>query len=258
MGGDDRCIICQDSVFIPVELCCFSCFQKDSVHCNTLTRICLVCAHSFLQLDRSSTLRDFFKKCIFCDASCAIHNLRIANAYRKDFMLMSFDNRRNYKCPYCKRFRGTQIRIANHLQTMCPCFYMDCECGVSLQRRDFWFHYHSCPYHRMCSICMTYISIHDFDQHQIDVHEYYKCISCNEYVHIDKTEEHLASICPQRLVNCPVCDTRVNASIMNDHLNKHEADLIKESQELHARLLECTQLLYKISINRRRFPLFLL
>lgn len=249
------CVICYDDVFLPVEIVCFTCFRIDQIHCCTFLRICIQCAHTYLQLDRSSSTRDFFRKCLFCNAYATIHNLSISNAYRIDFFSMSKDHCQSYTCPFCRKYRGNQISIVKHLQKDCPDMLLDCECGVCMPRRDYWFHLESCPLHHLCPHCHEYIHIHRFNDHCRDVHEMSKCSFCNVFVRIDLYEHHLTHICPNRLVSCEICNIWIRMVQFIEHMEEHEQEAWDQIKSLKSRLLDWMQTIRRIQDLKRRLRL---
>lgn len=252
---NEVCVICHDQVFLPVELVCFTCFRMHQIHCCTFIRICMKCAYSYLQLDRSSSMRDFFRKCLFCNGYATIHNLKISKAYRLDFFSMSRDLCQSYTCPFCHKYHGTQISIVRHLQNDCPEMFQDCECGVCMSRKDFWFHFESCPLHTICSYCHEYFYISDLDDHCLDVHNMSKCTFCKAFIHINGYEHHLTHDCPDRLVSCDICNKWIKMLQFHEHMEEHEEEALNEIRSLKSRLWQWMQTIRRIQDIKRRLRL---
>jgi len=227
----NNCIICLDSIFIPVEFICFSCYKNTEINCSSLVRVCLKCANHFLQLDRNIDERDFYKKCIYCPSLTYLHKLHFENAYKKDFLLMMNDSNA-YPCPYCFVFSGTQIEIEHHLEKECPKYYILCECKKVFIKEDFYFHLFQCNKHISCPLCKKFILKRKMMEHMSFLHHHVFCNLCKLFIPKDGFDLHIENECPERLVICAFCLQLVVYSKYKDHLFDHKNEVLVEMKEL--------------------------
>lgn len=230
-----KCIICYETVLLPVQMICFSCHSDTDIHCNTFCRICLRCAKKFLQLDLSWTEREFYKKCFFCAGTVVIYNLMEKDAFQFDYTWMQLDNDSLHNCPFCHQPNFSHIGLLRHLK-ICDQYTVTCECGITLERKDFLFHYAGCPYYEFCSSCSRYLIKTEMDKHQLDLHFNIKCFMCKQYYQSDMMENHLKSYCSHRLLRCHLCNQMVRFYQMETHWNMHEEKILKEINHLKYQL----------------------
>jgi len=121
----NKCCICMEEPFLPVEFICFPCYSNKKIHCCSFYRICMLCANNYLELDKDIGERDFYKKCIFCPSLCCLHSHNRSNSYKIDFCKIVQDEANHYICPYCNIFTGSQIQIFHHLEKDCECYYIE-------------------------------------------------------------------------------------------------------------------------------------
>ena len=224
---NENCCVCMDKLFLPVELLCFDCYKKNSINCSSFSRLCLPCAHSFLQLDIHPDERDFYKRCLYCQNMTYLHRITREKAYRKDFLLMLHDTQQ-HTCPYCKNYTGTQIMMNHHLEKECPDFFLDCACKNVYKRQDFYFHLFSCPQHQFCQLCQKYILKVGFSDHMKDQHDFIMCVLCKTYVPLDGYTRHIDEFCEERNIICGYCFRNVTHKNHKAHLAAHMDDLVQD------------------------------
>lgn len=146
------CEICFNICIIPVQMTCFSCWDPNQKNCHSIKRFCMECADQYLKWNG-----DFFKKCIYCDATVDLASLinRRSN-YNIDFLTMSFDTRRisciNKDCDY----EGSQNDILRHLK-LCDYVSLKCKgCFQQILQKDMSSHINSCPHYIQCGVCKTH------------------------------------------------------------------------------------------------------
>lgn len=231
-----ECIICKDTVLIPVEVTCFECFSKDKVSCSTFSRVCRKCAHDYLELDKSVVQRRLYTRCFYCPAVVRLFNLSSHNAYRKDFLLVQNDVSQNHVCPYCHIFQGNQIMIDTHLDTECPAFVVQCSCGRCLERQDLSFHYPFCLQHAQCQECQDYIVVDNFESHMSEHHDMRRCTLCRKFVLVQDVLTHLTQECPHRIISCDYCQASLEFRHMTTHLDDHVKNFETTFQQLTQRI----------------------
>jgi hypothetical protein len=247
------CYICQNEVYLPVELVCFPCYDRQKIHCLTYVRICVSCAIPYLQLDKSVEQRESVK-CLFCSKSCDTKKLTLDKAFVFDFLLIRGDGHSNngHYCPFC--FRIISTSITEHIRTECPQYYEQCICGRSTTREWSCLHKRYCCQHHQCSICKEYIPKKKFELHCFEMHDLLLCEKCGQYISVQSFSNHVHHSCPNRIVQCSFCTESVPFAKYESHLMEHEKDVknvIESVRELSLRLFQ-----KYASIQKKRTELF--
>lgn len=158
---DIICLICHERVRIPVQITCFPCHQEPP-SCHDISRVCMLCARRYLQLDKPNVLRSPRVRCLTCDAVTSPPSLNSSTCYRKDYLLMSLDTE-TYSCPNCN-YHGSQTELDRHVEHMCdyrivrcPASGGDGRCGVSYRACDERTHMSECYFYVFCWECVDYI-----------------------------------------------------------------------------------------------------
>lgn len=232
MSINEKCCICMEKVLIPVEITCFPCHQDTNINCFSFQRVCLVCAHEYLELDKHVQDREFYKKCIYCPSVCCLHRQSKKNSYRIDFVSLIQDPLSCYFCPYCKYFCGNQLEIFHHLES-CSDYFIECPCKQTLMKKDFSFHLFHCNHHLQCSICNDFVLKSKMKTHLQDEHDLCLCNMCTHYIEKTKFDQHISSQCPDRLVICSYCIQFVKYKNYHSHLSDHFQELKNEMQTYH-------------------------
>ena len=217
------CKICMEDVLLPVEITCFDCYKDNSLGCSSFNRVCIKCAHTYLQLDKDITERDFTKRCFFCTENAPIRFINAQNAYRKDFLLMGKNNKK-HTCPYCYEFNGYQINIDKHLET-CPDFFDQCECGKVTKRSDMQIHQTNCIYYTRCKVCDLLVREYNILDHYMDEHDLVKCRDCKYLIKSESTMRHSLFHCPERLNECLLCSEKFPVRTIMRHYETHLIDI---------------------------------
>ena len=214
------CSICMGSVFLPIELTSFECYNENRINCSSFHRVCRPCGHKYLQLDRKISERDYVLRCLFCPKLCHPRLLSFTNSFRKDFLLMNRDTQ-VYPCHYCENFSGVQILIDKHLETECPEFHVQCYCGEIIPRKDCPAHQSRCGELKKCVYCGEYQNQQDIHLHYLKAHGMTKCNQCHRVVSSTILSEHQRAFCSQRMVSCAICNRDCVHSELHHHLEEH-------------------------------------
>lgn len=248
------CLICHNSVRIPVRFMCFKC-QGDGIGrpvCNSVIRVCLFCAREYLQLNRRRHEREQQKKCLTCSATVHLPSLYASKAYEKDFLLMSLDKKSDYACPHAEQgclFTGCQNDLDRHIMTSCSFREKKCKfCPSFYAANREEAHKMICPNHELCSQCVTYIPTIEKEEHDLVVHQTRKCLFCEENVPTVDYVAHSTSVCPRRPDCCPFCSLWVMHCTMEDHLDQHVTDTLSEIQR---RTQDLSRYMRYIKFHRR-------
>lgn len=217
------CCICQEDVRVPVRFLCFPCKNEPGQpSCNSITRVCLACAHVYLQLDKKPSHRVYSRKCLTCPAMVWCSTLTPDHSYEKDFFLMSHDTRSNYACFHEKDgcgFRGTQNQLDHHLHTECAFRSIVCAyCQATYQAKED--HVPSCPQHFQCGACSEHVPLQDKRDHFLKKHNQRQCAYCKCYTPLPTFDNHVAE-CPERPQECAHCHKTVDRQSLYDHLVSH-------------------------------------
>lgn len=237
----DTCCICLENILIPVEPICFQCKDQDDgkISCFSMKRLCLVCLENYLDLRKNRYERSMKKKCLFCPKSAHLHMTPKNKLFRVDYMLMDKDTRRR-KCPMpgCQ-FQDAHIQVAKHIFSDCPYYFLDCECGISCQRKDIQEHYRTCEKFVPCRVCpRVFVLKTELAQHMYYEHDKTKCFTCHQFIHMNELSSHILSQCPERLLTCDVCKTFIRSKLLKMHLRHHVIEINKNVQVLRNRLRE--------------------
>lgn len=220
-----QCCICHENVRVPVRFICFQC-KNEPGHpsCNSITRICLLCAREYLELDKKRTERIFYRKCLTCPALVKCSTLSALNSYEKDFFIMSRDSKEDYPCFYDQdgcRFIGTQNELDQHIQHECLLRVISCRyCRTYYQAKDEDDHVLQCKERFHCSFCLEYIPLEKEKDHFLEFHQQQKCPYCCRYRPSVSFDRHLVE-CPERPRECLCCHEKIIKHQMHDHLLEH-------------------------------------
>lgn len=236
----DTCCICLENILIPAEPICFQCRDDDDgrMSCFSMKRLCLVCLENYLHLRKNRYDRPMKKKCLFCPKTTYLHQTPKNKLFRIDYMLMDKDTSLR-KCPMsgcC--FQGCHIKVAKHIFSECPYYYMDCECGVCCMRKDMVEHYKICEKFTFCSSCETYVLKPELAQHMYYEHDRTKCFTCHQFIPMNELSTHILSQCPERLTTCEICNTFIRFKLLKNHLRHHIVEINKNLQLIRNRLSE--------------------
>lgn len=238
------CPICLLDVRVPVELICFPCSKpkktNHQIHCHSVTRVCMTCARTYLELNKNAYERSTTKKCLFCHTTVNPCVLNAEKAYRKDYRMMAMDPRSDYKCIQCDVIVGNQNDIDRHLRNECPNRTKFCRlCGV-LYKACFEFdHIASCPGMTGCSLCEWYGDKSKLEAHLRVCHDKYYCHNCKDMVKTSIWNEHVQNQCPMRWMHCQFCSVTAQLPFYKMHMHSH----IKEWTE---KISTCVQELSKL------------
>lgn len=236
----DTCCICLENVLIPVEPVCFHCKDTDDgrMSCFSMKRLCLTCLENYLELTKHRHKRPVSKKCLFCPKTTYLHQTPKSKLFRVDYLLMDKDAAlRTCPMPGCG-FRDTHIKVAKHIFSECPFYYMDCECGHSCQRRFMRDHCKECDRFSYCALCGTHVPQAELAQHMYYQHDKTKCFTCHQFVSMNDLSQHILARCPERLSTCDVCNTFIRHKLMRNHLRRHVVEINKNLQTILNKLRE--------------------
>lgn len=245
------CYICQNEVYLPVEITCFPCYQRNNIHCFTYVRLCISCAISYLHLNKSVEDRTNVK-CLFCSKHCDTKILTTNNSFCFDFWQIRENNFSEGVCPFC--FKIVNTNLPDHILKTCPYFYEQCSCGRVTTKECMSLHVKYCTHYIQCKICRQHIKKFDFELHCFDHHDLFLCEPCGQYIISDDYFSHRNYRCPKRNISCEFCDKEIQFSEYEEHLLQHENDIQDALQSLR----EMSFRLYQkySSIQRKRSELF--
>ena len=224
------CYICRNEVVLPVELICFPCFSVNEVHCNSYVRLCLFCAIEYLQLNKGYFEREFTRKCLTCHETVFLSLLHFNNALKFDFQIIKEDEK-VIECPFCFEYQGNMMSVFHHLK-QCPEYFCECACKKIIPfRKMLRSHHFNCSHHKHCLTCDTFVPVHDFAQHQRQIHNTIECVHCKEYLPLEELFEH-EYYCPERKVECFVCKEKFLNKDLKDHYADHELQLLAKIQDV--------------------------
>lgn len=235
------CPICLDPARVPVRFTCFPCVRDMSrPSCNSITRVCLMCAREYLQLNQPRHERDATRKCLICNATCSPSMLNATSAYEKDYLIMSLDTIQRFSCSKCP-FEGTHHELDHHYCTTCPERYEHCRtCRRSFQASDQG-HKMRCPEYIECSECREYIHIGIMYDHYLVDHQMEYCAYCTDWY---KVETNHPVHCPKRFVECLECHKFVRYCNRQNHIRNHFIQYQERCKEI---LIEQKELEDKLS-----------
>lgn len=239
-----ECAICFETAKVPVRLICFPCKTTPGrPSCHSLTRVCLLCARRYLELDKPRNQRAYTKRCLTCTSTVRPSTLNASKAYEKEFLLMRFDGEKGneYECSYVPdgcTYRGTQLQLDVHMGTECLFRTMSCEfCKTYFVAHQQEQHLHQCTYCTTCKECGKRVGITKVEQHLKEVHQLVPCEDCHQYVKETDMERHRNELCEYRSLLCMLCMTSVPFCHWKLHLQSERLKLEKESSELAQRAL---------------------
>lgn len=96
-------------------------------------------------------------------------------------------------------------------------------------------HHFNCSHHKHCLTCDTFFPVHDFAQHQRQIHNTIECVHCKEYLPLEELFEH-EYYCPERKVECFVCKEKFSNKDLKDHYADHELQLLAKIQDVKSTL----------------------
>lgn len=242
------CCICLEPILIPVEPICFQCKDQDDgkMSCFSMKRLCLVCLESYLELRIHRPKRPLKKKCLFCPNITYLQQTPKNKLFRVDYLLIDKDTSiRHCPMPECT-FQDTHLKVARHVFTECPYYYMDCECGMTCQRKDQKDHYKICEKFIMCSFCHVSLLKDGLAQHMYYEHDKTKCFTCHQFVDMNDLSVHILTQCPERLVTCEICITFIRHKLLKNHLRRHVVEINQNLQILKNKLKEEEQMFQRI------------
>lgn len=222
-----QCPICHSECRIPVRFKCFPCpNDPGKPNCSSVIRVCLSCAREYLQLNKPRSHRVEERKCLLCPAVCAPRRLNATLAYEKDFLIMTMDTN-TYSCFHSEQgcdFTGRQNELDRHIQHECPHRTIFCTyCNTFYMARDMDTHKRECSGWFLCHYCQQYVQVEKMDAHYRE-HHVERCNQCGEFVSSGDLQQHKHTRCLFRNVECTLCNTRMYACLLRDHLHKHLSD----------------------------------
>lgn len=220
-----QCCICHENVRVPVRFTCFPCKNEPNhPSCNSITRVCLICAREYLQLNKKRSERIFYRKCLTCPAIVKCSTLSALNSYEKDYFMMSHDSKDDYHCFYEHEgccFVGAQNNLDHHIQTECSFRVISCRyCRVYYQAKNEETHILKCKERFQCLYCFEHVPLQEEKEHFLECHQQKKCPYCCRYTSSASFDQHLVD-CPERPRECPSCHEKVSKYQMYDHLVEH-------------------------------------
>lgn len=204
---------------------CFPCNNEPGrPSCNSITRVCLVCAREYLQLNKKRSERVHTRKCITCPATVRCANLQAITSYEKDFFMMSHDYKEDYPCFYDKQgcsFQGTQNKLDHHIQSECIFRTISCRlCKVYYQAHLEEDHIISCRERFCCFHCEEFIPLREEREHYLS-HDLQKCHYCHQWISCSTFEQHCRN-CPECPRACIYCHNQnIPKRQMYEHLVNH-------------------------------------
>lgn len=236
----DICCICLENILIPVEPICFQCKDQDDgrMSCFSMKRLCLVCLENYLELRKHRYERPMKKKCLFCPKITYLHQTAKNKLFRVDYLSMDKDTSIR-KCPMlgCD-FQDIHIKVAKHVLSDCPFYYIDCECGATYMRQHIHNHYSVCDKFILCSMCNIYLLNTELAQHKYYEHDQTKCFTCHQFINMNNLSNHILSQCPERLITCEICNTFIRSKLLKNHLRHHVVEIKKNVQRIKNKLRE--------------------
>ncbi len=245
------CYICQNEVYLPVQIVCFPCYKRNKIHCFTFVRMCVACAVPYLQLDKSVEDRTNVK-CLFCAESCDTKLLTTENSYCYDFWLIRESRGANSICPFCVKI--IESNVTDHIRESCPYFYEQCICGRVTTKEWMGLHIKYCSHYIQCKLCQKHIKKLDYEFHCFETHDLLLCEDCGQYIQAGEFASHSLHRCPHRMVPCDFCREKVKYCDYEKHLLQHETDIQNALQSLR----EMSRRLYQqySIIQKKRSDLF--
>lgn len=258
---EEDCIICLEEVLVPCRLKNFSCwetpypslykyFENSSSYSPTASclygkYLCLLCAMSYLQLDKDSSQRDSYKKCLVCPTRSSLRTLTVENSLQLETAKMDQPIPRSITtCPLCKDYFvflscHTQKDVVHHFFSHCPKFWIECFCKRVLPRMTlFQSHILFCSAFKECTVCHTHVPEILYTQHQSEKHDLHQCFQCSSFVTADDMNGHVLHECPERLRSCNLCHLLVRYSSLNEHVQNHFHEISASIHDLQTRLTE--------------------
>lgn len=222
-----ECVIYQEDIRVPVRFTCFTCSDQklDKPVCNSINRVCIHCADTYLSLNKNYDSRPNKIRCLTCP--CVVNPRFIykkENAYRKDYFLMSIDENK-YTCPHSEcgcSFVGTQSELNHHMSDSCIYRIIECfgkSCGF-YQVSEFENHKKTCILYKKCEFCNDYILNDNIINHMKEKHDLIKCNYCSNFKNSKSIKNH-EDICLQRPIKCKICSKSYPIIIMINHYNNH-------------------------------------
>lgn len=225
------CLICHEAVRVPVRFVCFPCpHTHGGQACNDMIRVCLVCARSYLELNKRRQERVHSRKCLMCRTEVNPNYLNAESAYAKDFLLMSMDTN-VYPCYHSDKgceFTGCQQELDRHMQQACGFRTMYCperNCRGVFLAKDLEEHQRTgCANYGTCRICSEVVHKNQIISHMMSAHQLEPCRSCGVFQPTADMAAHYET-CPERKIQCPNCHTDIRRREYHNHLHAHVATL---------------------------------
>ena len=245
------CYICQNEVYIPVEVTCFPCYERNKINCFTYVRLCVSCVIPYLQLNKAIEDRTCVK-CLFCSEKVDTKILTTQNSFVFDFIQIREKQLLEGMCPFC--FKMIQDNIVEHIKEECCNYYHQCICGRVTTREWLSLHQRYCSEYEECPLCKKVLEKKQFELHCFEEHDLLLCDKCNQYVKINDFSFHTNYQCSQRLISCNFCNERIPFPLYENHLIEHE----KEIQNVLESIREMSFRLYRkfSDIQKKRAELF--
>jgi hypothetical protein len=195
------------------------------------------CADQYLKYNGN-----YFKKCIYCDATVDLVPLiqRQSN-YNIDFLTMSYDTRRisciNKDC----RYEGSQNDILRHLE-LCDYTILKCKgCFQKILRKDMSFHMNNCAKYIQCGVCKLHcLREEEYARHLYECHKIVECVFCNDIIDETDLMKHSMEECNYRPVECKECHLSIGKQEEKSHLMKH----FQENQKMRIQMLQHYEIIY--------------
>lgn len=236
----DICCICLENILIPVEPVCFQCKDQDDgkMSCFSMKRLCLTCIEGYLDLRKNRYERPMKKKCLFCPRITYLHQISKNKLFRVDYLWMDKDTSiRKCPMPGCD-FKDIHIKVAKHIFSDCPFYFVDCDCGFTCMRKNINDHYKNCEKFSFCALCNDYILKTELAQHMYYEHDKTKCFTCHQFINMNDLSHHIISKCPERLITCEICNTFIRFKLLKNHLRRHIVEISKNVQVIKNKLRE--------------------
>jgi len=257
-GITPECAICFEVCKVPVRFRCFPCKSSPGrPACHSLTRVCLLCARLYLELNKPRRQRSYSKRCLTCTATVRPSMLNAQQAYEKDFFIIQHDPFDKYTCAYdndgCTSFQGTQEQLEQHLRDDCPFRTISCShCKLYFVANQQTQHDQLCIGRRECEQCQLRIPITEMEQHRQQVHAIARCSQCLLNVPSTELVFHEEQHCAYRAVSCPVCLGYFRFYQLHDHLQQEEQRL---TQNIHETITTLTQLSQQLlAVRQQLYP----
>jgi len=141
------------------------------------------------------------------------------------------------KCPYCP-FQGTHLKVARHVFSECPDYYVECDCGYTCKRNEIDEHVATCEKFCHCDVCKTYILESEIPRHMYYEHDKTRCFTCHQFIGMNQLSDHIISDCPDRMITCEICSVFIRYKLFKNHLRRHVVEISRNLQLIKNKLKE--------------------